>query len=105
VGAFENLPPQSHTHLFVNKGGEPAGGWISLFNRRPVQRPQGFFTTPQLDWIDKLRNALALGTSRDRCAGLVGNIRVKVWIASWIGSVSKSVGASARCQERSCSGI
>ncbi|MCP9917806.1 9,9'-di-cis-zeta-carotene desaturase [Cyanobium sp. ATX 6F1] len=63
VGAFENLLPKDHTHLFVNKGGDLR----ELDFRFPVGAPfnglKAFFTTPQLDWIDKLRNALALGTS------------------------------------------
>ncbi len=63
VGAFENLLPKEHTHLFVNKGGDLR----ALDFRFPVGAPfnglKAFFTTPQLDWIDKLRNALALGTS------------------------------------------
>jgi zeta-carotene desaturase len=63
VGAFENLLPKDHTHLFVNKGGDLR----ELDFRFPVGAPfnglKAFFTTPQLDWVDKLRNALALGTS------------------------------------------
>ncbi len=63
VGAFENLLPKAHTHLFVNAGGDLR----ELDFRFPVGAPfnglKAFFTTPQLDWIDKLRNALALGTS------------------------------------------
>ena len=63
VGAFENLLPKEHTHLFVNRGGDLR----ALDFRFPVGAPfnglKAFFTTPQLDWIDKLRNALALGTS------------------------------------------
>ncbi len=63
VGAFENLLPKDHTHLFVNRGGDVR----ELDFRFPVGAPfnglKAFFTTPQLDWIDKLRNALALGTS------------------------------------------
>ncbi len=63
VGAFENLLPKDHTHLFVNSGGDLR----ELDFRFPVGAPfnglKAFFTTPQLDWIDKLRNALALGTS------------------------------------------
>ena len=63
VGAFENLLPKDHTHLFVNKGGDLR----DLDFRFPLGAPfnglKAFFTTPQLDWIDKLRNALALGTS------------------------------------------
>ena len=63
VGAFENLLPKQHTHLFVNKGGDLR----ELDFRFPIGAPfnglKAFFTTPQLSWIDKLRNALALGTS------------------------------------------
>ena len=63
VGAFENLLPKDHTHLFVNKGGDLR----ELDFRFPIGAPfnglKAFFTTPQLGWIDKLRNALALGTS------------------------------------------
>ena len=63
VGAFGNLLPKDHTHLFVNRGGDLR----ELDFRFPVGAPfnglKAFFTTPQLDWIDKLRNALALGTS------------------------------------------
>ncbi len=63
VGAIENLLPKDHTHLFVNQGGDLR----SLDFRFPIGAPfnglKAFFTTPQLSWIDKLRNALALGTS------------------------------------------
>ncbi len=63
VGAFDNLLPKEHWHLFVNRGGDLR----SLDFRFPVGAPfnglKAFFTTSQLDWIDKLRNALALGTS------------------------------------------
>jgi zeta-carotene desaturase len=63
VGAFENLLPKEHSHLFVNRGGDLR----ALDFRFPIGAPfnglKAFFTTPQLDWIDKLRNALALGTS------------------------------------------
>ena len=63
VGAFANLLPKDHTHLFVNAGGDLR----ELDFRFPIGAPfnglKAFFTTPQLDWIDKLRNALALGTS------------------------------------------
>ncbi len=63
VGALDNLLPKDHTHLFVNTGGDLR----ELDFRFPIGAPfnglKAFFTTPQLDWIDKLRNALALGTS------------------------------------------
>ncbi|MEB3271190.1 MAG: 9,9'-di-cis-zeta-carotene desaturase [Synechococcus sp.] len=63
VGAIDNLLPKDHTHLFVNSGGDLR----ELDFRFPIGAPfnglKAFFTTPQLDWLDKLRNALALGTS------------------------------------------
>jgi zeta-carotene desaturase len=63
VGALDNLLPKDHTHLFVNRGGDLR----ELDFRFPIGAPfnglKAFFTTPQLDWLDKLRNALALGTS------------------------------------------
>ncbi|MEB3317744.1 MAG: 9,9'-di-cis-zeta-carotene desaturase [Cyanobacteriota bacterium] len=63
VGALANLLPKEHSHLFVNRGGDVR----SLDFRFPLGAPfnglKAFFTTPQLEAIDKLRNALALGTS------------------------------------------
>jgi zeta-carotene desaturase len=63
VGAIDNLLPKDHTHLFVNSGGDLR----ELDFRFPIGAPfnglKAFFTTPQLTWVDKLRNALALGTS------------------------------------------
>ncbi|MFM7641811.1 MAG: 9,9'-di-cis-zeta-carotene desaturase [Cyanobium sp.] len=63
VGAMDHLLPKEHTHLFVNRGGDVR----SLDFRFPLGAPfnglKAFFTTPQLETIDKLRNALALGTS------------------------------------------
>ena len=63
VGAIDNLLPKEHTHLFVNKGGDVR----SLDFRFPIGAPfnglKAFFTTPQLEAVDKFRNALALGTS------------------------------------------
>jgi zeta-carotene desaturase len=63
VGAFENLLPKDHTHLFVNKGGDLRELDFRFAFGAPFNGLKAFFTTPQLDWIDKLRNALALGTS------------------------------------------
>ena len=63
VGAFENLLPKEHTHLFVNKGGDIKSLDFRFFVGAPFNGLKAFFTTPQLSWIDKLRNALALGTS------------------------------------------
>ena len=63
VGALDNLLPKDHTHLFINNG----GNLKSLDFRFPLGAPfnglKAFFTTEQLTWVDKLRNALALGTS------------------------------------------
>ncbi|MCP9816662.1 9,9'-di-cis-zeta-carotene desaturase [Synechococcus sp. GreenBA-s] len=63
VGAFENLLPKPHTHLFVNTGGDLRELDFRFALGAPFNGLKAFFTTPQLDWIDKLRNALALGTS------------------------------------------
>ena len=63
VGAIENLLPKDHTHLFVNKGGDIKSLDFRFFAGAPFNGLKAFFTTPQLNWIDKLRNALALGTS------------------------------------------
>ena len=63
VGAFENLLPKDHTHLFVNTGGDLRELDFRFAIGAPFNGLKAFFTTPQLDWIDKLRNALALGTS------------------------------------------
>ena len=63
VGALDHLLPKEHTHLFVNAGGDLR----QLDFRFPLGAPfnglKAFFTTAQLSWVDKLRNALALGTS------------------------------------------
>ncbi|MEP0868600.1 9,9'-di-cis-zeta-carotene desaturase [Trichocoleus desertorum AS-A10] len=63
VGAFENLLPKQHTHTFVNRGGIVK----NLDFRFPIGAPfnglKAFFTTGQLSLLDKLQNAIALGTS------------------------------------------
>ncbi len=63
VGALENILPKEHTHLFINNGGDLK----SLDFRFPIGAPfnglKAFFTTEQLNIVDKIRNALALGTS------------------------------------------
>ncbi len=63
VGAIENLLPKEHTHLFVNKGGDVKSLDFRFALGAPFNGLKAFFTTAQLNWIDKLRNALALGTS------------------------------------------
>ncbi len=63
VGAIENLLPKDHTHLFVNQGGDIKSLDFRFLLGAPFNGLKAFFTTPQLNWIDKLRNAIALGTS------------------------------------------
>ena len=63
VGAIQHLLPKDHTHLFVNLGGDLRSLDFRFALGAPFNGLKAFFTTPQLDWIDKLRNALALGTS------------------------------------------
>jgi zeta-carotene desaturase len=63
VGAIDNLLPKEHTHLFVNRGGDLRSLDFRFALGAPFNGLKAFFTTPQLDWLDKLRNALALGTS------------------------------------------
>ncbi len=63
VGAIENLLPKDHTHLFVNEGGKVNSLDFRFGLGAPFNGLKAFFTTSQLAWIDKLRNALALGTS------------------------------------------
>ncbi len=63
VGAIDNLLPKDHTHLFVNADGDLRELDFRFALGAPFNGLKAFFTTPQLDWLDKLRNALALGTS------------------------------------------
>ncbi len=63
VGAINHLLPKEHTHLFVNKGGDTRSLDFRFALGAPFNGLKAFFTTPQLAWVDKLRNALALGTS------------------------------------------
>nr|AUG32055.1 zeta-carotene desaturase [Paulinella longichromatophora] len=63
VGAINNLLPKDHTHLFVNKGGDLRNLDFRFIAGAPFNGLKAFFTTSQLDWIDKIYNALALGTS------------------------------------------
>ena len=63
VGAIDHLLPKDHTHLFVNLGGDVRSLDFRFALGAPFNGLKAFFTTPQLSWIDKLQNALALGTS------------------------------------------
>ena len=63
VGAIDNLLPKEHTHLFINKGGDLKSLDFRFALGAPFNGLKAFFTTEQLNLVDKLRNALALGTS------------------------------------------
>jgi zeta-carotene desaturase len=63
VGAFDNLLPKQHTHTFINKGGNTGTLDFRFSLGAPFNGLKAFFTTSQLSTLDKLQNALALGTS------------------------------------------
>ncbi|MGK7900629.1 MAG: 9,9'-di-cis-zeta-carotene desaturase [Hormoscilla sp.] len=63
VGAFENLLLKEHIHTFVNRGGKIGALDFRFFTGAPFNGLKAFFTTSQLSLIDKLQNAIALGTS------------------------------------------
>jgi zeta-carotene desaturase len=63
IGAFEHLLPKEHVHNFVNKGGEVGQLDFRFLLGAPFHGLKAFFTTGQLTFLDKLQNALALGTS------------------------------------------
>ncbi|HEY9824045.1 MAG TPA: 9,9'-di-cis-zeta-carotene desaturase, partial [Stenomitos sp.] len=63
VGTLDNLLPKSHTHTFVNRGGRLGELDFRFALGAPFNGLKAFFTTSQLSWLDKIRNALALGTS------------------------------------------
>tara|TARA_Y100001978_G_scaffold199859_1_gene214982 strand:+ start:6474 stop:7931 length:1458 start_codon:yes stop_codon:yes gene_type:complete len=63
VGAIDNLLPKDHTHLFINKGGNLKSLDFRFALGAPFNGLKAFFTTEQLTIVDKIRNALALGTS------------------------------------------
>lgn len=63
VGAFENLLLKEHIHTFVNRGGKIGALDFRFFTGAPFNGLKAFFTTSQLSSLDKLQNAIALGTS------------------------------------------
>ncbi|MEB3281376.1 MAG: 9,9'-di-cis-zeta-carotene desaturase [Lyngbya sp.] len=63
VGAFEHLRLKEHTHTFINRGGIPGSLDFRFITGAPFNGLKAFFTTSQLSAYDKLKNALALGTS------------------------------------------
>jgi zeta-carotene desaturase len=79
VGVFDNLLPKSHTHTFINKGGKVGNLDFRFLLGAPFNGLKAFFTTSQLSWVDKLRNAMALGTS-PVVPGLVSYTAAMSWI-------------------------
>lgn len=63
VGAFSNLLLKDHTHVFVNAEGKTGELDFRNFGGAPFHGLKAFITTTQLPIMDKLRNALAIGTS------------------------------------------
>eukprot|EP00877_Chromochloris_zofingiensis_P006028 jgi/Chrzof1/1679/Cz10g17010.t1_ZDS[v5.2] len=67
-GVLENLLLKEHTHTFCNKDGDVRElDFRFIVNGTKIGAPfhglKAFFTTPQLEPIDKVANSLALGTS------------------------------------------
>lgn len=67
-GVLENLLLKEHTHTFCNNDGDVRELDFRFFvNGTKIGAPfhglKAFFTTPQLDPVDKVANSLALGTS------------------------------------------
>ncbi|APB32333.1 carotene 7,8-desaturase [Gloeomargarita lithophora Alchichica-D10] len=79
VGGFSNLLPKEHVHTFVNWGGELGQLDFRFLLGAPFHGLKAFFTTAQLTWLDKLRNALALGTSP-----IVPGLVNYDWAMQWI---------------------
>ena len=79
VGAFQFLLPKEHVHNFVNQGGEIGQLDFRFLVGAPFHGLKAFFTTGQLSWLDKLQNAIALGTS-PIVPGLVSYDLAMKWI-------------------------
>ncbi len=63
VGASNNLRLKEHTHTFVNQGGRIGELDFRFLTGAPFNGLKAFFTTSQLDTVDKMANSLALATS------------------------------------------
>ncbi|MBD2092908.1 9,9'-di-cis-zeta-carotene desaturase [Microcoleus sp. FACHB-1515] len=81
VGAFDGLLPKEHVHTFVNKDGEIGKLDFRFLLGAPFHGLKAFFTTEQLTVIDKVKNAIALGTS-PIVPGLVSYDVAMKWIRS-----------------------
>ncbi|MEB3293730.1 MAG: 9,9'-di-cis-zeta-carotene desaturase [Synechococcales bacterium] len=63
VGARQNLLPKEHIHQFINRGGQVGALDFRFPFGAPLHGLKAFFTTQQLSFLDKIQNAIALGTS------------------------------------------
>lgn len=63
IGATDIFLPKEHVHNFINAGGDIGKLDFRFLLGAPFHGLKAFFTTGQLTIVDKLRNALALGTS------------------------------------------
>jgi zeta-carotene desaturase len=63
VGALDNLRPKEHIHTFINEGGKVGVLDFRFIMGAPFNGLKAFFTASQLSLVDKLQNAVALGTS------------------------------------------
>ncbi len=63
VGAIANLRLKDHVHTFINEGGRIGELDFRFITGAPFNGLKAFFTTSQLNAIDKMANSLALGTS------------------------------------------
>lgn len=63
VGALEHLRLKEHIHTFINRGGQTGALDFRFITGAPFNGLKAFFTTTQLSALDKLQNAIALGTS------------------------------------------
>jgi zeta-carotene desaturase len=81
VGSFDHLLPKAHTHTFINRGGKVGNLDFRFLLGAPFNGLKAFFTTSQLSWLDKVRNAIALGTS-PVVPGLISYEVAMQWIRS-----------------------
>ena len=79
IGAFDHLLPKEHVHTFVNRGGQLGALDFRFLLGAPFHGLKAFFTTGQLTPLDKLQNAIALGTS-PVVPGLVSYDAAMKWI-------------------------
>ncbi|HEY9645579.1 MAG TPA: 9,9'-di-cis-zeta-carotene desaturase [Chroococcidiopsis sp.] len=79
VGAKDSFLPKEHVHNFINRGGEIGKLDFRFLLGAPFHGLKAFFTTGQLTPLDKVQNAIALGTS-PIVPGLVNYDAAMKWI-------------------------